>query len=437
MEARRAQTVGVPPFSPAQLELLEVLVSRRGIDERTAARETSTDVTILRERVASLARHLNLPPQQDHAVEFSQLVHEAKKLAQTRSAAAAGSVKSMTNGRPAQVIAFPGAEWKLKLKEVAAAIAKGVIIDVDPYKLRPMKGQPRNYFPKEEQSSLEDSLGMMGQIQDLIIRKKSPLNHTATAPIYEGKGRVWRLADTEYEICDGERRWRGALAEGVATIRAKLIEIDDEGAYLVAAVSNFNRVGHTTLEKAQYIDRLLKGNPPFPIEVIAMIQGTSVLTAQKIHATLLLPPVVQEFMKPDVQKPLGNQVLGKSPSYELTRLAKHPVLHEHAVDLARRYVQREIRLPQMRTEVDGILARHGTRNVLEERNQPSRRLRYAERQLTVAIGAMRTMREYLKDLQTEGILPRQSIGLAADLNSVVNVAEDALKIVGAERKSQK
>lgn len=428
---------GTPPLSPVYIALLSAL--RPDTDERSVAREMSIGVPELRKMVKNLSRALTLPEQGTPEQEFSQLLREAERIEKKR----AGSVENAKGALNGHAVLPQGGtlEWQKKLAVVAVAIAKGVLISVDPYKLRPMAGQPRDYFPEEEQDSLESSLGVVGQIQDLIIRKKpAPKGGAANVLPFEfdSEERVWRIADTEYEICDGERRWRGAMAKGLLEIRAKLIEIDDEGAYLVAAVSNFNRVGHTTLERARNIERLMKGNPPFPIEAVAMMQGISVATARKMLDTLKLPPDIHALMNPKTQKEKGEEVLGKVPSYHLARLAGNPVLHEHARHLANRYVRREIKQPELAAEVDRILSRSpdASRDVLAERQQPARRLTAAERRLTVALDAMRDVQGKLQDLDSGKVLPSNAKLLGPDLNSLIDMAEKSLRIIGVERKKK-
>ncbi len=346
------------------------------------------------------------------------------------------SVKKQSNGLGGLQLT---PELQKKLVAVAVAIAKGVLVFVDPYKIRPMHGQPRDYFPTEEQESLGGSLGLIGQIQDIIIRKKlPPSSHAANAPDFESEERVWRIADTEYEICDGERRWRGSMEKGLLEVRAKLIEVDDEGAYLVAVVSNLNRVGHTTLERARSIQRLMKGDPPCPIEIIATMQGISVSTARKLLDTLNLPPDIHDLMNPVTQRERGQEILGKVPSYELARLAGNPALHDSARELARRYVQREIKVPELRAEVDRVLSRSGAaRNVLAERHQPARRISNARDRLMLALEKGRESFGLLKDLREEKLLPPHDIGFGSLFNSLIDLGEEGLGIVGSERRSRK
>lgn len=427
-----ARVMSSPVFTPLQVQLLDLLESGSP-DERTVARGMSVDVGELRQIVGKLARHLNLPAQSTPAAELSQLGRHAAQFAVLRKQAGESARKGL-NGTGAAPQSL--AQWQAKLAEVAAAIAKGVLIAVDPYKIRPMYGQPRDYFPEEEQGSLEASFGLMGQVQDIIIRKsRSPRGSSGAASVFEDGQRIWRIADTEYEICDGERRWRGSMSKKLIEIRAKLIEIDDEGAYLVAAVSNFNRVGHTALEQARNIKRLMEGPTPFPIEAIAAMQGISKVTAEKLLNTLNLPPDIQEMMDPMVQRERGAEVLGKMPAYELGRLATNSVLHEHVRHLAGRYVNREIKMPELRAEVDRVLLRSGAeRGSIPERNQPARRFRLAENKISLAIDLLRDAKGRLEDLREERALPAASERVVRDINDIADIATKILTIVSGQRE---
>jgi hypothetical protein len=331
-----------------------------------------------------------------------------------------------------------GDAWKAKFDEISVAISKGTVLSLDPFTIRPMYGQPRDFFPEEEQATLRDSLGQLGQVQDIIVRKKDPVIQSQDTILTsrDPNARVWRLSETSLEICDGERRWRAAMRSGLDTIRAKVIEIDDNGAYLVAAVSNFNRVAHTTLERAKSIHRLLHGNPPLPMHVICTMQGISVATGQKLLQTLTLPDDIQSMMNPE-HLPKGARLLGKVPGYELSRLTKKPELVGHARQLASSYVAGERKLPELRDEVDRVLAAFGAgRDVIAERYQPARRLRTAESKVGVALQHIRSARDYIADLRKEGSLPETSPTLAASLMKIRSIADDALKTIGWDANSK-
>lgn len=326
----------------------------------------------------------------------------------------------------------PSNAWQDVLVRVRKAIAAGQYVTIDPLKIRPMEGQPREYFPEDEQDSLEESLGLTGQIQDTIIRKVPRLETLDTPQISVGD-RVWRIGDTEYEVVDGERRWRGALQKAIG-LRAKLIEIDDDAAYFVSSVANFNRVDHTLLEAAKNVEKLHNGPLKLPIEAVAAVQGIKLAQAKKLQNILKLPADIRELMHPGMQKAKGEEVLGKSFSYEIARLASNPVLHEHARNIARRAVRREVKLPQVRLEVDRILSRSGTaRDVLGERNQPSRRLTAIEGRITVAFDNIRDVKARLAEMKAEGILSESAERLGPDLNNIADAAENALKLIGVKR----
>ena len=430
-----ATSLDLSKLSPVQMELMDVL-GEQGLDERTGARKMSVDLSEFRALVSNLARKLDLPPQDTSAHELAQLAQVSRQVA-NNSNGQNGASRKWGGVDPATTNRTKLAAWQELLIRVGAAIAAGQYISVDPYRLRPMVGQPRDYFPKDEQKSLEDSLGLMGQVQDIIIRKKAPPRQSVSnAPQFVSEDRVWKMSETEFEICDGERRWRGVMEKGIPLIRAKLIEIDDEGAYHVAGVSNFNRVGHTVLERARHIKRLLNGTPAFPLEIIASLQGISKATAEKLLDTLKLPSDIHEMMNPRIQKERGHEVLGKVASYEIARLASNPVLHEHARDLARKSVRREIKLPQIREEVDRILMRvSGSAERIAERHQPARRLSLVEAKLTVAVDAMKEIKSRLDALKDEGVLPEKAKLLKADLNNIIDMSEAALKIIGVEREN--
>jgi len=224
------------------------------------------------------------------------------------------------------------------------------------------------------------------------------------------------------------------MRSNLLELRAKLIDIDDEGAYLVAAVSNFNRVGHTTLERARNIDRLLKGSSPLPMDVICAMQGISRSTADKLLLTLKLPNDIHELMNPERQKQLGQEVLGKVPSYEIARLASNPNLHEHALDIAKRYVNREIKLPEVRAAVDRVLSlSDSSHGPIAGRHQPARRLRLIESRIELAVQVTRDVKARLSNLKDENALPERAIDLQAELNSLIETAENCLQLIGGKR----
>lgn len=81
----------------------------------------------------------------------------------------------------------------------------GDVIFVDVDDVKPMPSQPRIIFDESEQESLANSLQSDGQ---------ATLIKVATIPGATNKPR--------FQLIDGERRWRGARAKGIKTLRAEL-----------------------------------------------------------------------------------------------------------------------------------------------------------------------------------------------------------------------
>jgi ParB/RepB/Spo0J family partition protein len=69
---------------------------------------------------------------------------------------------------------------------------------------------------------------------------------------------VVRPVGKRYQIVLGERRWRASRLAGVPTIRAKVVDLDDEAARLIALTENIHRENLTQVEEAfaykQYVD---------------------------------------------------------------------------------------------------------------------------------------------------------------------------------------
>jgi ParB family chromosome partitioning protein len=129
----------------------------------------------------------------------------------------------------------------LKIRDLALA---GVVfieakwIPVD--RIRPMIGQPRDYFNEESLQRLAVSLGI-GQAQLITVKivRDDPLH--------------------DYELTNGERRWRSAKIGGIKLILAAIFEIHDEEAqFMHALVSNFGSESHTEMEEIKAISRLQK-----------------------------------------------------------------------------------------------------------------------------------------------------------------------------------
>src|SRR3989338_9213694 len=125
----------------------------------------------------------------------------------------------------------------------------------------------------------------------------------AKAQTAMASGREIRVAPdgkVEYELLDGERRWRAAKMAGLA-YRATLVDLDDEAVpFIIAAVANFNREGHTPTEVSDSIAHM--ANLTIPMEEIASLLGISPFWAYQIHGLQKLHPDVRDMLDPTLPK---------------------------------------------------------------------------------------------------------------------------------------
>jgi ParB family chromosome partitioning protein len=158
----------------------------------------------------------------------------------------------------------------------------GMEILIDPERVHPFKNQPRKYFGKKGLEELAGSIEASGQLQP------------ATVKILCGEG-----DDTEYELIDGERRWRSCLLRGIP-LRAVIRHVESEKKqHLHSAVSNFGREDHTPLEIAHALAKIRVDFGLTQAELGKYFGKSTGWAAQ--HLSLLkLHPEVQKLMSPEL-----------------------------------------------------------------------------------------------------------------------------------------
>lgn len=102
--------------------------------------------------------------------------------------------------------------------------------------LKPGKYQPRKDFDAEQLQELADSIRSQGIIQPLIVRP---------------------LAERQYEIIAGERRWRAAQLASLSEVPAVVREITDDSAIAMALIENIQRENLNSIEEAEALQRLI------------------------------------------------------------------------------------------------------------------------------------------------------------------------------------
>ena len=103
-------------------------------------------------------------------------------------------------------------------------------------KISPSPYQPRKNITQEGLQSLADSIKAQGLVQPIVVRK---------------------LADGQYELIAGERRWRASQLAGLLEIPAIVRELPDQAAAAMALIENIQREDLNALEEAQALNRLI------------------------------------------------------------------------------------------------------------------------------------------------------------------------------------
>jgi len=111
---------------------------------------------------------------------------------------------------------------------------KGEILEVPIDQIRPSPYQPRLYFELE---TIKESIKQDGMLVPPLVRRKP-----------EGA--------TEFELIDGERRWRAAKELGWKTITVQVANVDDETARRMVFTLNEERQPYTAEEYTKFFRRM-------------------------------------------------------------------------------------------------------------------------------------------------------------------------------------
>lgn len=140
--------------------------------------------------------------------------------------------------------------------------------------LRPGKYQPRSYMDEAALQTLADSIKAQGIMQPILVRQ---------------------LADEQYEIIAGERRWRASQRAGLLEVPVLVREIADESALAMALIENIQRENLNPLEEAQGIKRLID-EFAMTHEKAAEAVGRSRVAVSNLLRLLTLTDAVQEML---------------------------------------------------------------------------------------------------------------------------------------------
>lgn len=247
------------------------------------------------------------------------------------------------------------------IARVRKAVSKSKYVEVDPARVRPFAdGQPRTYFDLVAMDGLTESLVEVGQIFPGLIRKVTDPN-------------------AEYELLDGERRWRGVTRAGIGLYRAMLVDIDDEAApFAISVIANFNREGHTVLEE---MNAIIKMHEKLKLThaQIAKVLGKEVPEISRLYGLRRLAPEVLSML--DVSTRKKSELLPKNAAIEISKANVSPA---EQMRMAERIIKRELTIAGLKHEISkaGVGGGRGyTRGPEELRSRTAVRIRRIKLQL--------------------------------------------------------
>ncbi len=140
--------------------------------------------------------------------------------------------------------------------------------------IRPNAFQPRQSFGDEDLTSLTASVAELGVLQPVLVRP---------------------LADGQYELIAGERRWRASQRANRATIPAIVRMSDDNHALEAALVENLHRVDLNAIEEAAAYQQLID-DFSFTHDDVARRVGRSRAAVTNTLRLLHLAPSIQKLI---------------------------------------------------------------------------------------------------------------------------------------------
>jgi len=144
--------------------------------------------------------------------------------------------------------------------------------------IEPNAEQPRKYFDEEALAELAESLKTHGMITPITVR---------------------RLPSGDYQIIDGERRWRAARLADLTHVPVRIFEADDRLAAEMALIQNLQREDLAPLEEAQGFRKLIN-DYGLTQEEAALRVGKSRPTIANALRLLALPESVQAMLQDDI-----------------------------------------------------------------------------------------------------------------------------------------
>jgi ParB family transcriptional regulator, chromosome partitioning protein len=148
------------------------------------------------------------------------------------------------------------------------------LMDIPVAAVRPNAHQPRVSFDEEALASLTASIREVGVLQPILVRQ---------------------VAEGEYELVAGERRWRAARRAGMPTIPAIVRDASDLNSVQQALIENLHRQDLNPLEEAGAYQQLIE-DFGLTHEQLSGRVGKSRAAITNTLRLFQLPPAVQKMV---------------------------------------------------------------------------------------------------------------------------------------------
>ncbi len=206
-----------------------------------------------------------------------------------------------------------------------------LLLDIPINEIRPFPNQPRTEFDNQALTELKGSIAEIGQQQAITVRK-----------ITDG--------EFEYELIDGERRYRACVELKKTHMRA-IVEIVNSNVeqFMKSVVANFCREGHTPLETAHALNEMVNSyleendNPEvteqMAIEYVMKICGKSVTWVRQHLGLLKLCKEVREYLsEKKISFQVATALINFQSEFQIV-IAKHIILHDLSQKRALQYIR--------------------------------------------------------------------------------------------------
>jgi len=149
-----------------------------------------------------------------------------------------------------------------------------ILRDLRVDQLKPGKYQPRSHMDEAALNELAASIKSQGVIQPILTRE---------------------IADGNFEIIAGERRWRAAKLAGLTLVPVLVRKVEDNTALAMALIENIQRENLNPLEEAIGIQRLID-EFLMSHQTAADAVGRSRSATTNLLRLLKLPQMIQEMV---------------------------------------------------------------------------------------------------------------------------------------------